>query len=346
MERAEARLGEWTSATVRIALLGDSTLDNVLWVGDSPCIAEQLAATSENVAVANLAADGYTTCDTLHGNSRVISVGIRGRAGEGRGCDPLQYEVDGRFCPLVRLAKLRPPPTHVVLSVGGNDVREILSDMGRLPEVMSTFMSKYAPIVEACLQVTQKCVLMLQYRPSFYMDGGGYGVYQALAVAPGPGEAGNSVQKINKLMETIYAPVFAFARDKGLAIADLARTFDIYADELYSHQIEPSAKGGEVIVTILHHIIKQHGAQQPSTFYTYSPCTPGGGEVKEEMNDGRPWIIPYTPGEVPYNTNAMCGADSKVLALVGMGFERAKVEDALRRCGGDQGRAVAALLGD
>merc|ERR1712000_542132 len=116
--KGHVRHGNWAEASTRIALIGDSTLDNVLWVENDASISEQLAYTIPECAVANLAADGYTSGDTLHGSERVISVGMRRRLG-----DPVPFDEDGVFRPLARLATLDPPPTHVVLSCGGNDVR-------------------------------------------------------------------------------------------------------------------------------------------------------------------------------------------------------------------------------
>eukprot|EP00931_Biecheleriopsis_adriatica_P091141 TRINITY_DN65042_c0_g1_i1.p1 TRINITY_DN65042_c0_g1~~TRINITY_DN65042_c0_g1_i1.p1 ORF type:complete len:350 (+),score=50.98 TRINITY_DN65042_c0_g1_i1:134-1183(+) len=342
--RPKCKLGDWSTAAKRIALVGDSTLDNVLWVGDDPCIAEQLADHIRGAAVANLAADGYTTSDVLYGSERVISVGMRGRAGEAEGCDPLQFEANGNFCPLSQLAALQPPPTHIILSVGGNDVREILTDMGKLPQVVREFMPKYTDIVDVCMTVSPSVVLMFQYRPSFYMDGGGYGVYQAINNVPGPGDA---VQKLNNLMQTIYAPVLKMAREKKLPIIDLPRTFDIYCDELYSHQIEPSAQGGEVIVSLVHHVVDQDSPGTPSIMYSYAPCIPGKGSVTEAPNEADTWTIPYSPASPsPARSDGTDCNDAKVMALVGMGFERNKVEAALVRNGGDQGRAVEDLLRD
>jgi hypothetical protein len=339
--RPACKNGDWASASNRIALIGDSTLDNVLWVGNDLCISEQLADAIPDAAVANLAADGYTTSDTLEGSKRVISVGMRGRIGGTGGCDPLQYDADGRFCPLTQLMELKPPPTHIILSVGGNDVREILGDMRKLPDVMREFAPKYADIVDVCMTVTANVLLMFQYRPSFYMDGGGYGVYQAIAGTPGPGDA---VQKMNMLMQTIYAPILGMAKEKKLPVIDLPRTFDIYCDELYSHQIEPSAKGGEVIAAIALHVVERDSSEKPSTLYSYAPCVPGAGVVNEISNAEDPWVIPYDPAEVPQlEPTGIC---SKVMTLVGMGFDRSKVEAALARNKGDQGRAVAELLGD
>jgi hypothetical protein len=253
----------------------------------------------------------------------------------------LQYEADGKFCPLTQLGELKPAPTHIILSVGGNDVREILRDMGKLPEVIREFAPKYMDIVDVCTTVSPNVVLMFQYRPSFYMDRGGYGVYQAIGSTPGPVDA---VEKMNLLMQTIYAPILEVAREKKLPVIDLPRTFDIWNDELYSHQIEPSAKGGEVISAIVEHVVRNGSPDKPSTLYSYSPCVPGAGIVSELPNAGEPYLIPHDPARVP-----AAGSDgplAKVMALVGMGFERSQAEAALARNGGDQGRAVAELLGD
>jgi len=294
--RPLCKQGDWATATTRIALVGDSTLDNVVWVGNDPCIAEQLAALVPESAVANLAADGYTTSDALHGSERVISVGMRGRAGSRGGCDPLQYEADGKFCPLIRLAGLKPPPTHIILSVGGNDVREILREMTKLPEVIRAFTPKYIEIVDVCTTASPNVVLMFQYRPSFNMDRGGYGVYQAIGGTPGPGDA---VQKMNTLMQTIYTPILEVAKERKLPVIDLPRTFNIWCDELYSHQIEPSAKGGEIISAIVEHVVKNDSPDKQSTLYSYSPCVPGAGVVSELPNAGEPWLIPHDPALVP-----------------------------------------------
>merc|ERR1712014_119372 len=128
-------------------------------------------------------------------------------------------------------------------------------------------------------------------------------------------------------METIYEPVLALAREKKLPLLDLPRTFDIYNDDLYSHQIEPSAEGGKVIANMLFHVFKNDGAEKPSTLYTYVPCIPGMGEVKEDLNGQTPWTIPHEEGVAPRVEGETDQA--KVLSLVAMGFERGRAEVAL-----------------
>jgi hypothetical protein len=286
--------------------------------------------------VKNLAADGFNSTDALNGSRTVISVGLRKAIG-----DPVPFDTDGTFRPLKQLSSLEPPPTHVVLSIGGNDVREILGDISQLPQIIHTFNSNYPAILEGCLSVTKNVIIMLQYRPSYYMDGGGYGVYDAIGRIPGPGD---SVAKLNGLMQQIYVPVLAHARQHRLAIIDLPRTFDIYQDDLYEHQIEPSARGGQIIAALAAHITASHGAEKPSTFYMYSSCKLGIGEVVEEPNSDTPWIIPHDPSAVPGASGVLDAHQEKVKALVGMGFSREVADEALKQYSGDLQASVTFLL--
>ena len=334
--------GNWATATTRIALVGDSSLDNVLWVSGpkSQSISQQITtAIGSAGAVANYAADGFTSGDTLNGNSRVISVAMRKRFG-----DPIQYDMDGVFRPLNRIKKLEPPPTHIVISCGGNDVREILSDMGKIGSVVEGFKENYPKIVDACLAVTPNVIIMLQYRPSFHMDGGGYGVYQAIGGMPGPGD---TVLKLNHLMENIYKPVMTLAREKELAIIDLPRTFDIYDDSLYTHQIEPSEIGGSNIAQMIAHAAASHNEESDdrrSLFYLMDKS----GEIHMEPNVGEAWTIPHNAEEVPGGEERnFSDHEHKVMALAGMGFSRKGplgAEKALEDYGGSLQDAADALL--
>jgi len=275
--------GDWATAAVRVALLGDSTLDNVLWIQDGRSVSELLTAALPSGAVCNLAADGFNSADLLRGSEVVLSEGLRESIG-----DPVPWSEDSTFRPLVQLAALSPPPTHVVLSIGGNDVREILGNMRRLPEIMGGFAQNYPAIVEACRKVTPNVILMWQYRPSLDMDQC-YGVYRAMSTLPGPESA---EEKLNGLMETIYAPQLEMAKQLRLPIVDLPRTFDIRNEDLYVSQIEPSEKGGMVISALLSHVVLNRDfTKDPSKFYLYTPCIPGEGEVVEEDNGEEPWRI-------------------------------------------------------
>merc|ERR1711933_2955 len=101
--------------------------------------------------------------------------------------------------------------------------------------------------------------------------------------------------------------------------------FDVYCDELCSHQIEPSAEGGLIIARLLAHVVREHDARSKSSTL-YSCCaTPGAdaGLVSEALNDGIPgsWRIPETDAdrEAAAAIAQSGGVLQKVHALVGMG---------------------------
>ena len=321
-------------------------MDNLLWNDENLGISEQLARTIPGSAVANLAADGFTSKDVLHGSQCVVSMGLRQAVG-----DRVPFDDDRVFRPLDALARLSPPPTDIVLSVGGNDVREILAEIDKLPLVVEAFSRNYPRILAACLAVTPRVTIMLQYRPcaSHTMDEAFYGVYEAMARAPGPGDA---VDKINQLMEAIYAPVLSAARAADLAVLDLPRTFDIHNDVLYSHQIEPSAAGGAVIARLVGHALAHHAAAGASVLYSADSSGLRGA-------DGDPAVL--AAGSLPVaaepNTGGWAVRDAggarracvrvegpREAQLLRMGFPLDRVREALALAGGDVQAAVTRLL--
>ena len=258
---------------LEVTLLGDSTLDNIVWVANTEeAVPAQLKERlGEQAVVINFAADGFNTKDMLEGQVPSISYAARLHA------DPFPIDEGDAFYPLIFIQGSA--STHAVLSVGGNDVREILGRMDLLQERIMQFMINYPIIVSQIVSQIPKLTICLQYRPSV-LDSP-YGVYQAMAAVPGPGSA---VQKLNKLMETVFPVIFQAARQHGLPIVDLARSFDINDSSLYVSQIEPSAEGSKLIAGLLSHVIKHHDfAAEPSTFY-FKP--PGTDEIVSQVNDG------------------------------------------------------------
>jgi len=140
-----------------------------------------------------------------------------------------------------------------VLSVGGNDVREILGAMHELPAKIAAFHDNYPQIAQACEASGARVIIMLQYRPDLATDLQHYGVYRAIeAGIPGPGDR---VAKLNQLMQTIYPNVLATAAAKGWDVLDLPNSFDIHDTSLYRCQIEPSARGGALIAELIAHTV-------------------------------------------------------------------------------------------
>jgi len=266
---------------MHIALLGDSTIDNVVWTGhpeEVPAQLRELLQSSGGV-VSNLAADGFTTKKVLLGGVPTISSVKRQQAG-----DPFPQTGDGIFRPLDALESLDPPPTHAVISIGGNDIRAILGSLHQLDEVVKNFHSNYMSILDRVCKTVPKVVLMFQYRPSFHMDES-YGVYRSIGSLPGPGDA---VVKLNRLMEAIYNPILVVASQRRLPVIDLPRSFDIEDDSLYRCQIEPSAAGGSLIAELISHVVLRHDFTSTSTLYLKPSCS-----VDAEINNGDGfWSIP------------------------------------------------------
>jgi len=241
-----------------IVMLGDSTIDNIVWVeGQHVTVCHQVA-TMLNCRVTNYAADGFNSNDVLKGGVPNISLAARRNAG-----DPFPaLGGDKVFKPLEYLERSH-DVTHVVLSVGGNDVREILGHLQELPTRLASFLANYPAILAKALHVTPRVIIMLQYRPSRTMDHN-YSVYSAMSRLTNGGDA---VETLNALMEEIYPPILSLAKEHKLAIVDLPNTFDIYNSELYCCQIEPSAKGGRIIAELISHVVNNHDWSGPSRFY-------------------------------------------------------------------------------
>lgn len=172
-----------------IVLVGDSTLDNVVWVGSyENCIKFKLESMNPNYRVVNYAADGFTSSEVIGGGHPDISWSHR------KSKDPYPTESAVKFCPLDWVNKLG-QVDYIVLSVGGNDLRQILSSHEQIIKATESFIKNYHSI---CDQLTKKCkkvILMMQYRPSYLQKA--YNIYQSLEKLPGEGKP---EEKMNRLM--------------------------------------------------------------------------------------------------------------------------------------------------
>jgi len=285
-----------------IVLIGDSTLDNILWVmHEAHDGAQPLRSHLERLTkrpVINLAADAFTTTDVLRGSARLISAEARLATG-----DPFPSPLPGTgraFQPLAQLHALLPPhppaagersDAAVVLSVGGNDVREVLGAMHELPARLAALQANYPRILAAALASTPRVVIIMQYCPALD-DDGIYGVYAAMARLPGPGDA---LSKLHGLLEEVYAPILALAKAHGLPVVDLPRSFDPRQKGLYRCQIEPSSAGGELIAALVAHALQHHAwGAGCSRLYVGGPGA--ADSVMDEVNDGsRPWRVGIAP---------------------------------------------------
>ena len=168
-----------------IHTLGDSTLDNRIWVSSSDdCIEEKLArrVQEKGYAVFSHAYDGFTTIEVLKGG-RIGGV-IQGIPSYHT---YLKEKGSGEVRPLETLqAKIprMPDKIHfVVLSVGGNDFRVNLMNPVKLLWDIPKIQERYLQIVDKLKGLKGRDVrpiLMLQYRTDANNDH--YGVYTVMKV--------------------------------------------------------------------------------------------------------------------------------------------------------------------
>lgn len=241
-----------------VVLLGDSTLDNLVWVdSQKETVKAAIERKLPGARVTNFAADGFTSSSMLRGDVPSIS----GRARQ-EAKDPFPENWGSGFKPLEHLKKLE-GVTHIVLSIGGNDIREILGNMARLPKIMERLITNYQTILADCLEVCPNVIMQMQYRPALHMDNH-YHVYGSMAKIPGPG---SPVDKINELMKTVYAPILPLAAAGRLAILDLPSSFPLEDSSFYKLQIEPSAKGAELISSLIAHAVLNHDFSKEAVVY-------------------------------------------------------------------------------
>lgn len=280
----------------KIILLGDSTLDNYHWVISDPdaTVAEQLKLklTKEDVVI-NLAMDGFTTSDMFTGAPKNKAV----RDDQ----HPPQM-----FYPLEELANIG-NPSHIVLSVGGNDLRESLSQliftnpedrMKQLDLLLRNIQDNYKKLIDQLKQTCphSKIIVMLQYTPSLSPDH--YFIYylmQQIAARRNIKQNvftyldvlmykvfGNTiktedtaVKELHHIMEIAYAPIIAYARENQIPILDMATTFDHTSKDIYVAQIEPGRQGAAIIANMITHVINTHDFNGPSSLYVKPGCTSG-----------------------------------------------------------------------
>jgi hypothetical protein len=151
-------------------LIGDSTLDNIVWVDKyENCTKAKVQAQRPDIKVYNFAVDGFRSSDVLAGGTPLISYAKR------KQFDPFPTEPSCKLYPLEELKKIPEPTKYVVLSIGGNDLRGILSSPVQMAEESQKFINNYMSIVDEILKVTGNLALMMQYRPSRIQQG--YNIY-------------------------------------------------------------------------------------------------------------------------------------------------------------------------
>ena len=168
-----------------IHLLGDSTLDNRIWVSSAKeAIEGQLKSTSK-AKIVNHAYDGFTTEDVLNGGD--IGGVLQAINGFSTYMSEKGASLGDKAYPLQSLEneiKASPEDIHyVVLSVGGNDFRVRLTNPLALIREIPKVQERYLEILDKIQEIKGKniCpILMFQYRTDANNDY--YGVYTVMKV--------------------------------------------------------------------------------------------------------------------------------------------------------------------
>lgn len=362
-----AKTSDEDDDTRHVVLVGDSTLDNLIWVNNAvkDCVVGALR-TVPLLNVTNYACDGFTSTDVLRGNRPMLSATQWRNVGEPfPGCE----ESVELFKPLNALHALhaKTTVTHVVLSVGGNDVREILREMNKLSSVITVYHRNFREIVRhirgssSTTKERPQLIIMLQYRPSIAMDADGYGVYRAIGGSIGAKGDSAALLAMNQLMKTIYAPVLTLAKESNLPVIDLPRTFDPFDAECYRCQIEPSSKGSHLIAEMIHHVIRSHDFDGPSRMYSKNVRDQGPlAKIEHAPTDPATWTIDRfnsasssrsdsTEAASPITTSPCTRRTASprshaVEQLMEMGFSEAASREALAKSGNLPQRAIEILL--
>ncbi len=281
-----------------VTVIGDSTLDNRIWVPniyknilidylgikrDSRAeklrkaetdfwkpdlsVVEHLMHLLPNYTVHDFSNDGFTTKDVLNGqNKNAVFSGIGVK---------LSMFPDVFFKPLVEGEESIKKSQSIILSIGGNNVREFLmqafsisNPQARREYIKNNFHNKleelqleYIEIVERirAMNPDAKIILMTQYYPSTKQNN--YKIYpfmqevgKALNLGINPN---NPMDVIYEIIKATYFKAFSTIQDDNIVAVDVTSSLDPHNNKNHVSQIEPSAIGGQKIAQMLGYVLTQ-----------------------------------------------------------------------------------------
>jgi lysophospholipase L1-like esterase len=293
----------------KIVILGDSTIDNRVWLGKekyrlfvdntypflSPVVdflawfnpfkpksvVENLREQMPHVEFIDRTNDGFTTHDVLHGAYRDKVFG--------RGAH--RFFPHEHFKPLDsdELKKA----DQIILSIGGNNFREFIqaaltihNEQNRkayiekeYPKVFEKLRSDYKEILKNIAKMNPKAniVLMTQYYPALHQKTLlGTNIYDFMTILGTILKRGNALDTIVEVMKDTYNDILQFvAKDKSmsnikLTVVDVTSSLNPNLSENFEGQIEPSDIGGKRIAKMLSHVV-QHNAKSGKQIYRFAP---------------------------------------------------------------------------
>jgi hypothetical protein len=261
-------------AATKVALLGDSTIDNGFWVQKELSYAEKthtvthqtataLAGTtnSQSYEIANFAVDGATTDDLLH-KCPLNKV--------------LPTDEDHDFACVHQLNDVANwNPNVVVLSVAGNNYREALMGtlMGQLnyPQLLfritpdqakpiikqafnlvkTSLLEDYKKIIDNLIANNPKLnriVLLSQYYPSI-TEFTPYFIYTGFShLARSQGKGQDPFTAVEETMNELYKEILQYlaTKDKEIVFADVTSSLNPLGGN-HTHQIEPNEQGSTIM---------------------------------------------------------------------------------------------------
>lgn len=246
----------------QVTLIGDSTLDNTVWTYGHPTVIQHLenmlhADKTTDYTVHDYANDGFTTKDVLHGAMKDKVFPNNNR--------PRYKHI--HFAPLVEGKEAIQQSSHVVISVGGNNIREFLPQLvhgtnikERMPALIKQLQDEYLQIVKQVRALNPKAtiILMTQYYPSTIQRD--YVIYELMQNLYEHTHRAYSSDApylmIQKLMNNVYRNIFkSLQHDQNIIVADATGTLNPHIIDNFVKQIEPSNKGGLILAELLAHVI-------------------------------------------------------------------------------------------
>ena len=293
-----------------ITVIGDSSLANQAWINigggkkaDDAKTDHQENAQAELSVVGHLASllpgyhicdyarDGYTTADCLHGEKRGAVV-----------ADWMDMFPEPEFVPLDDGADSIKKSDYVILSVGGNNLREFLQTAFKINDdaqrklflqenfdaLLLTLQSEYLAIVSkiSALNPAAKIILMLQYYPSVIQND--YRIYTFMRELGAAVNLGSDpLDVIHQVMIKMYQGIFAGLGHNKVLVADLTSSLDPFDNSNHVAQIEPSGSGGRKIAQLLAHIVSVAG-QPANQVYRLGPGYHASQVVTVSLEQWRP----------------------------------------------------------
>ncbi len=293
----------------KIVILGDSTIDNRVWLGKEKyhlyvgttnpfltalidfvfwfnpfkpkSVVENLRAQMPDVEFIDRTNDGFTTSDLLKGAYRDKAFG----SGVHR-MFPHEF-----FKPL-DCADLD-TADQIIISVGGNNFREFIQvalsmreavetkkfiEM-QYPKVFQKIRSDYQEILKHIAGRNPKAniILMTQYYPALTQKTLlGFNIYDFMSILGNILNTGDAQNTILKVMNDTYSDILQFVaneewmRPVPISVVDVTSSLNPHLSENYVGQIEPSDVGGKRIAEMLAYAM-QKSTDGSKKIYRFSP---------------------------------------------------------------------------